>query len=332
MPNIRLAHKNARKGKRHYSEVRMVDADPEKYFHEIHVLLKNKSFANSPYEIFLRHEKGKTREIYKLPYYPDRIIHHCIMQILEPIWMSIFIRDTYASMKNRGIHDGVRRMKTFLDDTHGTKYCLKMDIRKFYPSINHDILKAIIRRKIKCKDTLWLLDVIIDSAPGVPIGNYLSQYMANLYLAYFDHWVKSELGIKYYSRYCDDIVLLHYDKPFLRHTFYRIQEYLHNNLNLDIKSNWQIFPTCVRGIDFLGYRFFGDKTIIRKSIVKEFLKKIDKLKPKNIVPRDVNSAMSYYGWFVHGNANGLWQTKITTDIKLMLVGACQYSIPKPIRI
>lgn len=332
MPNIRLAHKNARKGKRHYSEIRMVDAYPEKYFHEIHVLLKNKSFVNSPYEIFLRHEKGKTREIYKLPYFPDRIIHHCIMQILEPIWMSIFIRDTYASMKNRGIHDGVRRMKTFLNDTQGTKYCLKMDIRKFYPSINHDILKAIIRRKIKCNDTLWLLDTIIDSAPGVPIGNYLSQYMANLYLAYFDHWVKSELGIKYYSRYCDDIVLLHYDKSFLRHAFYRIQEYLHNNLNLDIKSNWQIFPTCVRGIDFLGYRFFGDKTIIRKSIVKEFIMKIDKLKPKNVTTGDVNSAMSYYGWFVHGNANGLWRKKITIDIKLMLIGACQYSIPKPIRI
>jgi len=332
LENIRLAHQNARKGKGHYSEVRMVDANPEKYFQEIHNLLKNKAFVNSPYEIFSRKEKGKTREIYKLPYYPDRIIHHCIMQVLEPIWMKIFIRDTYASMKNRGIHDGVRRMKIFLKDIPGTKYCLKLDVRKFYPSIDHNILKSIIRRKIKCQDTLWLLDTIIDSALGVPIGNYLSQYMANLYLAYFDHWAKAELGVKYYSRYCDDIVILHNDKHFLRDTFFKIQEYLSVVLKLDIKSNYQIFPTAIRGIDFLGYRFFGNKTLIRKSIVKEFLHKMDRIRPDNIKPGDVNSAMSYYGWFVYGNASGLWRKKITSELKSMLITVCHTTIPKPIRI
>ena len=332
LSNIRMAHQNARKGKRHYSEVKMVDANPEKYFKAIHDLLKNKAFINSPYEIFLRHEKGKTREIYKLPYYPDRVIHHCIMQILEPIWMKTFIRDTYASMKNRGIHDGVSRMKTFLKDTPGTRYCLKLDIRKFYPSIDHDILKSIIRRKIKCMDTLWLLDTIIDSAPGVPIGNYLSQYMANLYLSYFDHWAKSELGIKYYSRYCDDIVLMHNDKEFLSTLFFNIKHYLAVNLKLEVKSNWQIFPTAIRGIDFLGYRFFGHKTLIRKSIVKEFCRKIDKIGAGRTSRGDVNSVMSYYGWLVHGDADRLWRHKMTHEIKSILASVCHASIPCPLMI
>lgn len=332
MDNIRLAHKNAQKGKAKYSEVKMVNANPEKYISEIHDMLKNKTFKNSGYEIFKRLDRGKEREIFKLPYFPDRIIHHCIMQVLEPIWMKIFIQDTYASMKNRGIHAGVKRIKQFLKDEINTQYCLKLDIKKFYPSVDHVILKTIIRKKIKCKDTLWILDEIIDSANGLPIGNYLSQFLSNLYLAYFDHWMKEEMKIQYYTRYCDDIVILYQNKEFLHQLLNNIKNYLNTNLNLMVKHNWQIFPTKVRGIDFLGYRFFGSKTIIRKSIVKEFLMKIDKLKPNNIVPRDVNSAMSYYGWFVHGNANNLWRKKITTDIKLMLTGACQYSIPKPIRI
>jgi retron-type reverse transcriptase len=174
MENIALAHENAKKGKLHYSEVKMVEANSEKYFKEIHNMLKNKTFHNSKYEVFIKNDKGKEREIFKLPYFPDRIIHHCIMNVLEPIWMKTLISDTYSSLKGRGIHKGVKRVKSALKDRENTKYCLKMDVKKFYPSINHDILKQIIRRKIKDKNLLWLLDEIIDSAKGVPIGNYLS--------------------------------------------------------------------------------------------------------------------------------------------------------------
>lgn len=113
---------------------------------------------------------------------------------MEPIWVSVFTADTYSCIKERGIHSLAKKLRDNLDkDPEGTKYCLKLDIRKFYPSLNHDILKGIIRKKIKDEDLLWLLDEIIDSADGVPIGNYLSQFFANLYLAYFDHWVKEEL-------------------------------------------------------------------------------------------------------------------------------------------
>lgn len=310
----------------------MVNADPEKYFTEIHNQLKTKSFVNSPYETFFKTERGKTREIYKLPYYPDRIIHHAIMQVLEPIWISIFIRDTYASMKNRGIHDGVNRMKLFLRDVPGTKYCLKIDIRKFYPSIDHDILKSIIRRKIKCNDTLWLLDTIIDSAPGVPIGNYLSQCMANLYLAYFDHWAKGVLGIRYYARYCDDVVMMDGSKQRLNEIFWQVKEYLNEQLHLEIKPNWQIFPTQIRGIDFLGYRFFGNKILVRKSIAKEFCRRIDALKRKSKAKQsDVNSVMSYYGWLLHADASGLWNSKMTYDVIAKVMTTCGCKYPKILR-
>ena len=150
--NIRLAHKNAKKGKLHYAEVKMVEANPEKYFTKIHNMLKNKTFYNSKYEVFMKKDKGKEREIFKLPYFPDRIIHHCIMNILEPIWMKTLIADTYSSLKNRGIHKGVKRIKKALKDGENTKYCLKMDVRKFYPSIDHTVLQQIMRKKIKDKN------------------------------------------------------------------------------------------------------------------------------------------------------------------------------------
>ena len=117
----------------------------------------------------------KERLIYRLPYYPDRIVHHAIMNIMEPIWKSVFIKQTYSSIKNRGIHACAKDVRFALDNfPEETKYCLKLDIHKFYPSIDHEILKKIIRIKIKDNRLLKLLDDIIDSAPGVPIGNYLS--------------------------------------------------------------------------------------------------------------------------------------------------------------
>jgi len=328
--NILLAHENARRGKRFYEEVKMIDANPEKYVARIHNILKNKTFRNAEYVRFQRVEGNKLRDIAKLPYYPDRIIHHCIMNVLEPIWMRLFIRDTYSSMKGRGIHDGVRRMNRFLNDEQGTSYCLKLDVRKFYQSINHDVLKAIVRKKIKCPDTLWLLDEIIDSAPGVPIGNYLSQYLANLYLTYFDHWMKEKKRCRYYARYCDDIVVLNSDKSVLHPLFFEIQRYLSTNLKLTVKGDWQIFPTSIRGIDFLGYRFFGSHTLIRKSISTAFKRRSAKIVKQNkATDSDICAIMSYFGWFVHANGRNLWRKYATLTQKQIAEAATALNIKNP---
>jgi len=296
MENIKLAHRKARKGKAHYKEVKTFSKYENYYIEELHNMLKEKRYKTSKYEIITKiTDGGKERKIYKLPYYPDRVVQHCIMNILEPIWFKTLIRDTYSSIKDRGIHDGLYRIKHKLyEDKINTQYCLKLDIKKFYPSIDHDILKRIIRKKIKCKDTLMLIDEIIDSADGVPIGNYLSQYMGNIYLSELDHYCKENLRIKYYFRYCDDIVILENNKSKLHEYLNIIKYFCNTHLKLEIKSNYQIFPTFIRGIDFLGYRFFDDYILVRKSIINNMKRKIN-----------TKNKSSYYGWLKHANAKSL---------------------------
>jgi len=312
LDNIREAHRNARKGKRHYSEVKMVDSNSEYYFLLIQKMLQEKTFKNSKYTVFKRTFEGKERTIFKLPYFPDRIIHHCIMQVLGPIWKRTLIRDTYSSIKGRGIHDGYKRVIKALQDSKNTRYCLKLDIQKYFPSINHDILKKIIRSKVKCRDTLWLLDIIIDSASGVPIGNYLSQYFGNIYLSMLDHFIKEICHVKYYFRYCDDLVLLGEDKPSLHQIFRHIQEFCEKRLLLKIKSNYQVFPIEIRGLDFMGYRFFHKFTLARKSIVTRFKRKIRSIDFQ--APFAKNAIMAYWGWFKYANCYNLIKKYFTSPL------------------
>ena len=297
--NLIEADKKARKGKLQSIGVRIHDRNREANILALHEALINKTYKTSNYHTFIIHEP-KEREIYQLPYYPDRIVHHAIMNILEPIWMSVFTADTYSCIKGRGIHAVVRKLKTALRDRGNTTHCLKLDIRKFYPSIDHNVLKNIIRRKIKDADLLALLDSVIDSAPGVPIGNYLSQYFANLYLAYFDHWIKEVKGVKYYYRYADDIVILSDSKDELHCLFSDIKQYLQNNLKLDIKANYQIFPVEARGIDFVGYRFYHTHVLLRKSIKKNLAKAVKKARKYS---QQIQS--SYYEWAKHCNSKNL---------------------------
>ena len=227
------------------------------------------------------------------------------MNILEPIWLSIFTKDTYSCIKNRGIHKLVNNLKKALkSDPEGTKYCLKLDIKKFYPSINHDILKQIIRYKIKDEELLQLLDEIIDSAEGVPIGNYLSQYSGNFYLSSFDHWIKEEKHVKHYHRYMDDIVIFGKTKEDLRLLLKDIHLYFEEKLHLTIKDNWQIFPTYIRGVDFLGYRIFKDYILLRKSVYKKMREKMVYINKKVNSGNMMNysewcSVNSYKGWLKH---------------------------------
>ncbi len=264
--NIELADNKARKCKRTRYGVKKHDQNKDWDNFMLMLTLRNEEYKTSEYTTYKIYEP-KERLIFRLPYYPDRITHHAIMNIMEPIWTKIFTKDTYSCIKDRGIHALVKQLQSDLrKDIEGTKYCAKMDIKKFYPSITHSILKKIIRKKLKDKSLLNLLDEIIDSADGVPIGNYLSQFFANLYMAYFDHWVKEELKVKYYYRYADDIVILSDSKQQLRNWVLAIKVYLTNVLNLALKDNYQIYPVESRGIDFVGYVCYHDHILLRKSI------------------------------------------------------------------
>lgn len=314
LDNLRLADEKARRGKTRSYGVRRHDKNREANILALQEMLKNKTFRTSRYEVFTIHDP-KERLIYRLPYFPDRIVHHAIMNILEPIWVSVFTTDTFACIKDRGINGTMRKVKKALKDRENTKYCLKLDIKKFYPSVDHEIMKQIIRRKIKCKDTLMLLDQIIDSADGVPIGNYLSQYLANLYLAYFDHWLKEVVGVKYYFRYADDMVILHADKAYLHHLLTQIEDYVGTRLKLSVKGNYQVFPVDVRGIDFVGFVFFHTHTLMRKSIKKNLCRAVAKLNKRGNVPKKEYKQVicSWLGWAKYSNSKHLLKTILKTE-------------------
>lgn len=272
----------------------------------LHLALKEERYQTSEYTTYKIYEP-KERIIFRLPYYPDRITHHAIMNIMEPVWTKIFTKDTYSCIKGRGIHTLVKRLqKDLRNDPQGTIYCAKMDIKKFYPSIDHDILKKIIRKKLKDKSLLKLLDEIIDSAEGVPIGNYLSQFFANLYMAYFDHWIKEELRVKYYYRYADDIVILSDSKGQLRSWILAIKIYLSNVLNLRLKDNYQIYPVESRGVDFVGYVCYHDHILLRKGIKLKLFGLIEAYQKRIISKEKLQLKLaSYFGWLKYCNSKNL---------------------------
>lgn len=204
-----------------------------------------------------------------------------------------------------------------------------MDIKKFYASIDHKNLKQLLRKKFKDKSLLRLLDIIIDSkngviiddleltdeekelynqyGKGIPVGSYLSQYLANFYLAFFDHWLKEKLHCKYVIRYMDDIIILSDSKEFLHNARKEIANYLDAHLSLQIKPNWQIFPVDKRGIDFVGYRHFHGYVLVRKSTVKRIKKLMLHLKEKTANRTTPNEKEwhqwnSAVGWIVWANS------------------------------
>lgn len=295
--NLEASELKARKGKTKQYGVKLFDNNKEQYLQELQHSLKSKNYKTSEYTTFTVYEP-KERLVFKLPYFPDRITHHAIMNVMEPLFKKWFTNDSYSSIKGKGIHNASENLKKALQDQDKTKYCLKLDIVKFYPNINHNILKDLLKRKIKDNDLLWLLFEIIDSAEGLPIGNYLSQYFANFYLTYFDHWLKETMKVKYYFRYADDIVILSDDKQHLHSLLASIKQYLNENLKLQIKDNYQIFPVEARGIDFVGYVHFHTHTLIRKSIKKRFARAIKKNKNKATIS-------AYKGWTVHADTKNL---------------------------
>lgn len=314
LSNIESAIYNASKGKGKRKNVSKILDSPTYYALEIQKVLKNKTYVPNPY-IEMKIKDGsnkKERVIYKPQFYPDQVIHWCIMQVIEPLLMRGMYDLNCASIKGRGIHRGKRYLqKILVQDRKYTKYCLKLDIKKFYPSIDKEILKKKFRRIIKDRDTLELLDKIINSSTeGVPIGNYTSQWFANFYLQDLDHFIKEQLKIKYYIRYMDDMVLFSNNKKELRKCKYAIDEFLLKE-HLKIKENWQLFKTESRPIDFLGYRFYRGYTTLRRCNFLRIKRRIKKISKKDEMSfKDACTIMSYNGWIIHADSYNYTQKYI----------------------
>lgn len=307
--NIKLAHKNARKDKLHYHDVKMVDENPDYYLNKISAELCLNLYKVGEYKIKTINDKGKERVIMKLPYFPDRIVQWAILNVIGPIFERKFSFFSCSSIKGKGIHYCSRLIRKYLKDRENTKYCLKIDIKKFYPNINKSILKKQLQQLFKEEKLLFLLFKIIDSTPtkkGIPIGSYLSQYLANFYLTALDNYIKHKLKTKYVVRYMDDVAIFGATKDELHYKLKLIKEFLDKELDLKLKENYQIFPTAIRGVDMVGYRHFYDKTLLRKSIYKSLRSKLNHINnKKKLKARDTCIFYSYKGWIKFCNHTGL---------------------------
>lgn len=274
--NLRKAHKNAKKGKGWYKEVQEIDKDPDKYLKQIREMLINHTYRTSEYEVFYKDDGRKKRKIYKLPYFPDRICQWAILQVIEPCIVSNLTTDTYSAIPERGIHKGLTKLQAAMwNDPEECKYCLKLDARHYYQSINHNILKEKYSRMFNDNELLWLLNEIIDSIQTADIEDLTAIY------------------------------LLEED----------IDVYFSNELKLNIKGNWQVFPSYVRGVDFLGYRTFYKYTLLRKSTCLEMKKKMTAIRNKVESGNMMNysewcSINSYKGWLKYADTFRLYRKYI----------------------
>lgn len=282
--NLLLAHENARKGKTHYKAVKEVEADLDRKIEELHQLLLVNEFKTSEYKVMEREEGGKLRVIHSLPYYPDRIVQHAILQQVGDRFHNALIRDTFQSLRGRGTSDARKRVYKFIVNNHPSHY-MQMDIHKFYPSVNNNIMKNKVRKIIKCEHTLELLDNIIDSCEGLPIGNYTSQILGNYYLSDFDWFVKQELKVKGYFRYCDDLIFLGSSAKELHAIRDRIILFLQDD-HLKVKPTWKLAKLNT-GCDFIGFQFYPLGLKLRSSIY---------YKAKDALKNNYKAVPSYFGW------------------------------------
>lgn len=363
MDNLYRAYQNAKSGKGWYKEVKQIEKRPFYYLAGLQYMLKNHLFKTSEYEIFILNEGKKKRDVYKLPFFPDRIAQWAILQVIEPFLLANMTADTYSAIPGKGIQpivdnlrghyktkivDGKKKSvwvpSILLSDEENTRYCYKIDFHHYYQSINHEVLKQKFRKVFKDPELLWLLDEIADSIntateedlielslsgeievdpnTGIPIGNYMSQYSGNFYLSSFDHWVKEELHVKHYYRYMDDVVIFASSKEELHEIHRKVTAYTRDYLHLNIKGNYQIFPTKVRGVDFVGYRFFGEYTLLRKSTAINFKRKMRACRKKmeNNIPPTYSewcSFNSYKGWLGNCDSYRLFKKYMEPLIEYM---------------
>lgn len=296
MDNLREAHRKASRGKSEYREVIWVNANEELALQNIQKMLIEGTFTTSEYVIEKAMKGGKMRTIHKLPYYPDRIVQHAIVNVCSPVWIRSMIRDTFQSLPGRGSTDCFRRVRKAVQGDK-PRYATKMDIVQFYPSVKNKYVLDPRTFRIKCKRTVAVIKDIIESLDGLPLGNHTSQFAGNLVLSPVDWYAKQQLKVKYYYRYCDDIVLLSNCKDELTHFRQAITEKL-AELDLVVKPDDKIIDLSEEPLDFVGFRITHGKVKLRKRMAVRFKKACRKGKVR-VLP-------SYYGWCKHANALNLY--------------------------
>ncbi len=294
--NLRLAIHRAAKGEKKKSrrDVKYCLAHEEETIKQLHDLLVNERYEFHQHLPRMRYDQNshKFRKIIAPSYYYEQIIHHAIIQVLMPIFMKGMYEYSCGSIPKRGASYGKRYLERWIrNNTKKRKYVLKMDIHHYFDSVDHDVIKAKIRNKFHDERLVRLLFAIIDGhedspGRGIPIGYYTSQWISNWILQDLDHYIKEVLKAPCYIRYMDDMVILGPNKRELHKMKDAVERYLRDEMNLKLKRNWQVYrfdyvkrdgTRIGRDIDFMGFRFFSDKTTMRKRALKKCRRKAAKI-------------------------------------------------------
>ena len=305
--NICEAYKKARLGKRKKFYVQKFELNAKDNIEQLHQELMDESWMPLPYKEFIAYEPKE--RLIRAPQFRDRVVHHALVQVLKPIYEPIFIYDSYASLKDKGTHVAVNRLTQSLRRDKDNTFIFHGDVRKFFDNIHHEILIYILRKKIADEKVITLIRKILTNqgiSHGVTLGNYTSQWFANIYLNELDYYAKHELKVKYYIRFMDDFLLLSDSKAELHTWKHKIKRFIKDELKLELHPiKQQIFPTNT-GIDFLGYTVWKGHKKLRRRNVERFISRLNKFdKELLITPFIEASLMSWKGYSVHADAFGL---------------------------
>ncbi|MBO5432337.1 RNA-directed DNA polymerase [Methanocorpusculum sp.] len=307
--NLLLAHANAKRGRTKYRAIQRVEKNKLECLRTIQTQLLSGTYQTSEYVHKIIRERGKERLISKLPYFPDRIVHWAYMQKLNPVFLAKFSNRSYASIAGKGIHAALYHVRfLLLHYPEETAYCLKIDMKKYFQNVSHDILKAQLRDDVEDSAFLVCLYELVDSFDsssgsgcpvGLPLGNYTSQPFANRFLVPVDRWLEHK-GI-FHVRYMDDLVIFGKDAAECHAVLRELSDLLFLRFHLRIKENWQVFPVKKRAIDFLGYLISPNRVLIRKSRFLQLRRTLSRIRCKvlesgRMTDRDRSRIASYAGW------------------------------------
>lgn len=305
LDNLLISWQEFLRGKRKRKDVAEFSAHFMNNVLELHNDLKTKTYRHGDYQAFKINDP-KPRDIHKASI-RDRLVHHAIYRILYRYYDKLFIYDSYSCRNKKGTHRALNRFKDFacIVSKNNTQTCwiLQCDIKKFFASIDHSVLKSILEKHIDDRDILWLLKQVIDSFNveekdniGLPLGNLTSQLLVNIYMNEFDQFIKRTIKAKYYIRYADDFIIIHKDKNYLENLIYKIAEFLNKQLKLSLHPNKVFIKTHNSGIDFLGWVNFPNYRVLRTKTKKRMFKKI------TIKDSSKYTIQSYLGLLSHGNS------------------------------
>ena len=301
LENLLAAWREFKRGKSAKLDVQEFYSTLEENLFEIRASLKAKTYRPDPYTSFFVRDP-KLRHIHKASV-RDRVLYQAVFRVLYSCFDETFVHDSYSCRLRKGTHRGVAQLKKYLRKAtanyHRPAHALKGDVRKFFDSVDHDILLRLLEKKIADEDARWLVRLIVKSfgtAPhkGLPLGNVTSQLFANVYLNEFDQWAKHVLKAKWYLRYCDDFVVLDQDKTRLEKSISLIEQTLQEKLKLSLHPRKVSIQKVSQGVDFLGYVLLPHATMLRTNTKRRILKKVSK---KNLP--------SYLGVLSHADARKL---------------------------